>query len=41
MGDEIRISIFGTSQIDIQQNILEDGSIQSLGLTKIFVKGPS
>ncbi|MDC1080739.1 SLBB domain-containing protein [Flavobacteriaceae bacterium] len=41
VGDEIRISIFGTSQTDIQQKILEDGSIQPSGLTKIFVKGLS
>ena len=41
VGDEIRISIFGTSQTDIQQKILEDGSIQPSGLSKIFVKGLS
>jgi protein involved in polysaccharide export with SLBB domain len=41
VGDEIRISIFGTSQTDIQQKILEDGSIQPSGLAKIFVKGLS
>lgn len=41
VGDEIRISIFGTSQTDIQQKILEDGSIQPYGLAKIFVKGLS
>lgn len=41
VGDEIRISIFGTSQTDIQQKIMEDGSIQPSGLAKIFVKGLS
>jgi len=39
VGDEIRISIFGTSQTDIQQKVLDDGSIQPTGLSKIFVKG--
>jgi protein involved in polysaccharide export with SLBB domain len=41
VGDEIRISIFGTSQTDIQQKISEDGSIQPSGFSKIFVKGLS
>ena len=41
VGDEIRISIFGTSQTDIQQKVLKDGSIQPTGLSKIFVKGIS
>ena len=41
VGDEIRISIFGTSQTDIQQKISKDGSIQPSGLSKIFVKGLS
>lgn len=41
VGDEIRISIFGISQTDIQLKILEDGSIQPSGLAKIFVKGLS
>ena len=41
IGDEIRISIFGTSQTDIQQKISDDGSIQPSGVSKIFVKGLS
>ena len=41
VGDEIRISIFGTSQTEIQQKISKDGSIQPSGLSKIFVKGLS
>jgi protein involved in polysaccharide export with SLBB domain len=38
-GDEIRISIFGASQTDIQQKIALDGSIQPTGVAKIFLKG--
>ena len=40
-GDEIRISIFGASQTDIQQRIASDGSIQPTGVAKIFLKGLS
>jgi protein involved in polysaccharide export with SLBB domain len=38
-GDEIRITIFGASQTDIQQKISVDGSIQPSGNAKIFLKG--
>lgn len=38
-GDEIRITIFGASQTDIQQRISTAGSIQPAGLNKIFLKG--
>ncbi|MDO9040220.1 MAG: polysaccharide biosynthesis/export family protein, partial [Bacteroidota bacterium] len=38
-GDEIRITIFGASQTDIQQKIAVDGSIQPTGSAKIFLKG--
>jgi polysaccharide export outer membrane protein len=38
-GDEIRITIFGASQTDIQQKIALDGSIQPVGVAKIFLKG--
>lgn len=38
-GDEIRILIFGASQTDIQQKIDVDGSIQPVGVAKIFLKG--
>ena len=38
-GDEIRITIFGASQTDIQQKIAVDGSIQPSGVAKIFLKG--
>ena len=38
-GDEIRITIFGASQTDIQQKISADGSIQPSGNAKIFLKG--
>ena len=38
-GDEIRITIFGASQTDIQQKIAADGSIQPTGVAKIFLKG--
>ena len=40
-GDEIRITIFGASQTDIQQKIALDGSIQPSGGAKIFLKGLS
>ncbi len=38
-GDEIHISIFGSSQTEIHQRIGADGSIQPAGSTKIFLKG--
>ena len=38
-GDEIHISIFGSSQTEIHQRIGADGSIQPAGSSKIFVKG--
>lgn len=38
-GDEIHISIFGSSQTDIHQRIDADGSIHPAGATKIFLKG--
>jgi len=38
-GDEIRITIFGASQTDIQQRVSVTGSIQPAGMSKIFVKG--
>ncbi|MBQ8704650.1 MAG: SLBB domain-containing protein [Bacteroidales bacterium] len=38
-GDEIHISIFGSSQTEIHQRIAADGSIQPAGSTKIFLKG--
>ncbi len=38
-GDELRITIFGASQTDIQQKIAVDGSIQPTGVAKIFLKG--
>lgn len=38
-GDEVRITIFGASQTDIQQKIASDGSIQPTGVAKIFLKG--
>lgn len=38
-GDEIHITIFGSSQTDIQQRISSDGSIQPTGVAKIFLKG--
>ena len=38
-GDEIHISIFGSSQTEIHQRIGRDGSIQPTGGTKIFLKG--
>ena len=38
-GDEIHISIFGSSQTEIHQRVSPDGSIQPAGSTKIFLKG--
>lgn len=38
-GDEVHISIFGSSQTEIHQRIGTDGSIQPAGTTKIFLKG--
>ena len=38
-GDEVHISIFGSSQTEIHQRIGPDGSIQPAGSTKIFLKG--
>lgn len=38
-GDEVHISIFGSSQTEIHQVISPDGSIQPTGSTKIFLKG--
>lgn len=38
-GDEVHISIFGSSQTEIHQRIGADGSIQPTGATKIFLKG--
>ena len=38
-GDEVHISIFGSSQTEIHQRIASDGSIQPAGSSKIFLKG--
>lgn len=38
-GDEVHISIFGSSQTEIHQRIAADGSIQPAGATRIFLKG--
>ena len=38
-GDEVHISIFGSSQTEIHQRIDPDGSIQPAGASKIFLKG--
>ncbi len=38
-GDEIRITIFGASQTDIQQKINNEGYIQPIGTAKIYLKG--
>lgn len=38
-GDEVHISIFGSSQTEIHQRIDADGSIQPAGASKIFLKG--
>jgi len=40
-GDEVHISIFGSSQTEIHQRISSDGSIQPAGSSKIFLKGMS
>ena len=38
-GDEVHISIFGSSQTEIHQRIAADGSIQPANGSKIFLKG--
>ena len=38
-GDEVHVSIFGSSQTDIHQRIGEDGSIHPAGAARIFLKG--
>lgn len=38
-GDEVHISIFGSSQTEIHQRVDADGSIQPAGASKIFLKG--
>ena len=38
-GDEVHISIFGSSQTEIHQRIGADGSIQPANSSKIFLKG--
>ena len=38
-GDEVHISIFGSSQTEIHQRIASDGSIHPVGVSKIFLKG--
>ena len=38
-GDEVHISIFGSSQTEIHQRIDAEGSIQPVGASKIFLKG--
>ena len=38
-GDEVHISIFGSSQTEIHQRIASDGSIKPAGSSKIFLKG--
>lgn len=38
-GDEVHISIFGSSQAEFHQRIGSDGSIQPAGASKIFLKG--
>ena len=38
-GDEVHISIFGSSQTEMHQRIGADGSIQPAGASKIFLKG--
>ena len=38
-GDEVHISIFGSSQTETHQRIAPDGSTQPAGSTKIFLKG--
>lgn len=38
-GDEVRITIFGASQTDMQLKINSEGYIQPTGSSKIFIKG--
>lgn len=38
-GDEIHVSIFGSSQTEIQQRITSEGFIQPTGAAKIYLKG--
>lgn len=38
-GDEVHISIFGSSQTEMHQRVGADGSIQPAGASKIFLKG--
>ena len=38
-GDEIHVSIFGSSQTEIQQRITGEGFIQPTGAAKIYLKG--
>ena len=40
-GDEIRITIFGASQTDMQLKINNEGYIQPAGMSKIFLQGLS
>jgi len=40
-GDEIRITIFGASQTDLQLRINNEGYIQPEGMSKIFLQGMS
>lgn len=40
-GDEIRITIFGASQTDLQMRINNEGYIQPDGMSKIFLQGLS
>lgn len=40
-GDEIRITIFGASQTDMQMKINTEGYIQPAGMSKIFLQGLS
>jgi protein involved in polysaccharide export with SLBB domain len=40
-GDEIRITIFGASQTDMQMRINNEGYIQPAGMSKIFLQGLS
>lgn len=40
-GDEVRITIFGASQTDMQLKINSEGYIQPTGSAKIFIKGLS
>jgi len=40
-GDQIRVSIFGTSQVDLLLQVTGDGFVQPDGVPKIFVQGLS